>query len=487
MSFVEPTYLLFLAGLFALNMALSSSRKAQNVVLLLASLLFYGWVQPWLVGLVLFTALHNFFISLAIAREQANEREGNGWLGLSLLLNMGTLAGFKYFGWFQDAAITALQKVGFEVHPTTLQIVLPVGLSFYTFHAMAYTVDVWRKQFEVRRDLIDFVLFVGFFPMLAAGPVERAGNLLKQVENPRVITAETVASGVGLALFGAFKKIVIADTMAPYVNVIFANPDPSWAMIWSAALGFAIQVLADFSGYTDMARGSARILGFELMENFKHPYMSQSPMEFWTRWHISFSTWLRDYVYMPACFSPWIRKWLTIPGIGDLPPFWNTSRALLLTMLASGIWHGSTWNYVVWGVYYALIGTVWAYIATKIPKKVKKQRDWRPILVPIMFVHTLVGMMIFREPSLSRALGHMVRNPFGGSADQWVIASGMLMICLYGAIPMIAAMLWEERVAPKLKASPWGLPVRTTAWAMAVVLLVVFHRSTASDFVYFQF
>jgi alginate O-acetyltransferase complex protein AlgI len=487
MSFVDPVYLLFLGGLVTLNLALSSSRKAQNVVLLVASLVFYGWIQPWLVALVLFCALHNFGVSLRIAAAQERGESANGWLGLSLLLNLGVLAGFKYFGWFAIPVEAALNAVGFQAHPTTLQVALPVGLSFYTFHAMAYTVDVWRKQFEVRRDLIDFVLFVGFFPMLCAGPVERAGNLLAQVEHPRSITAEKLASGFGLAMFGAFKKVVIADTMSPRVNVIFDLPDPSWAMIWSAALGFSIQVLADFSGYTDMARGSARMLGFELMENFRHPYMSQSPMDFWTRWHISFSTWLRDYVYMPACFSPWIRRWVTLPGVGELSPFGNTTRALFITMLCSGIWHGSTYNYVVWGLYYAVIGTVWAWIATKIPRKTKKSRDWRPILIPVMFAHTLVGMMIFREPDLTRAIGHLFRNPFGGTADQWVIASGMVMMCLYGAVPLICAMLWEEHVAPKLKDSAWLLPVRTTAWTASALLLVVFYRSTVNDFVYFQF
>ncbi|HMV69111.1 MAG TPA: MBOAT family O-acyltransferase [Myxococcota bacterium] len=485
MSFVDPVYLLFLPVVVGAAWLLQGHHRLQNGALLLASLVFYGWIHPWLVLLLLGVSSLNYATALAVHAERERGGTGGRWLALSMIGSLGTLCFFKYFDFFEGPFSAAVSAVGLD--PGTLRVFLPVGLSFYTFHAMSYTIDVWRGHFEARRDLLDYLLFVTFFPQLVAGPIHRGSQLYPQVERPRTIDLAGVTSGFSLAMFGAFKKVVLADTMAPYVNVIYAHDAPSAPMIWAAALGFTIQALADFSGYTDMARGSARMLGFELVENFNHPYLAAKPSEFWNRWHMSFSTWLRDYVYMPASFSPWVRRWLSVPGVDMSAPFWTTTRALTLTMLVSGLWHGSTWNYVLWGAYYAVIGTVWQEIEQRIPRKVRKQRDWRPLLVPLMFAHTVVGMMIFREPSAARLLSHFTSDPLGGTADQWIIAGGMLMMCLYGAVPLVLALLWEQRVAPRLQDSPWRLPLQTTAWATVAVLLLVFYRSTGNDFVYFQF
>ncbi|MCB9683051.1 MAG: MBOAT family protein [Alphaproteobacteria bacterium] len=484
MSFVDTSFVGFFAVVFAVYWLLASQRRLQNVVLLLASVVFYAWIHPWMAFLLLGSALLDYVCALRIADHREH---GNRWMVVSVVGNIGTLAFFKYNDFFVASTADALSAMGFAVHTHTLGIFLPIGLSFYTFQTMAYTIDVWREQLDVRRDLLDYLVFVCFFPQLVAGPVERASNLLPQVEQPRRFDVDQIASGLGLALFGAFKKVVIADTMAPYVNAIFAVPEPSWAMIWAAALGFTIQVLADFSGYTDMARGCARMLGFELMENFDHPYLATSPMDFWRRWHISFSTWLRDYVYMPLSFAPWVRRWLTIPGTGYWTPFWHTARALTITMFLSGLWHGSTWNYVVWGLYYAVIGTAWVGIQQRVPRKTRKSRDWRPVLVPTMFVFTVMGMMIFREPSVARVIQHFFSNPFAGTADQWLIAGSMLAICAAGAVPMIGFLLFDLYVRPHVQDHPWFLPVRTASWTIAVICLFVFVRPTQEDFIYFQF
>lgn len=484
MSFVDPVFLVFFAVVFAVHWGLARWRRVQNAWLALVSFTFYGWIQPWLCVLLLASSVLNFALGLAVERDSARR---DTWVGAAVVVNLGVLAGFKYFGFFQDAVVATLHVLHFAAHPTTLQVALPVGLSFYTFHAMAYVIDVWRGQFKARTDLVDFLVFIGLFPQLVAGPIARAHALLPQVENPRTFQPAQIASGLSLALWGAFKKVVIADTMAPYVNIVYAHDDPTFAMIWLAALGFSIQVLADFTGYTDMARGTARMLGFELLDNFNHPYLATSPMDFWTRWHISFSTWLRDYVYMPASFSPWVRRWITLPGTGDWSPFWHTARSLTITMFLSGLWHGSTWNYIAWGIYYAVIGTIWAWAQQKIPRKTRKARDWRPVLVPLMFAHTLVGMMIFREPSVARLVTHFAKNPFAGSSESWIVASGLVMVCLFGAIPLLAALVFETYALPKLQAGRWWPTLQSAGWALALTAIVVFYRPTVNDFVYFQF
>jgi alginate O-acetyltransferase complex protein AlgI len=192
-------------------------------------------------------------------------------------------------------------------------------------------------------------------------------------------------------------------------------------------------------------------------------------------------------VYTPAVFSEWVRRRITIPGSGDWSPFWQTTRALTITMFLSGLWHGSTANYIVWGLYFALIGTIWVAVQQLLPRSFRRRRNWDPILVPVMFAHTLVGMMIFREPSVARLLSHFGRNPLGGTPDQWVIVGGMVIICLGGAIPLVLALLFEQHVLPRIEESPWFLPVQTTAWSVAAVALLTFHRSAVNDFVYFQF
>ncbi len=484
MSFVDTTFVGFFALVFVTYWALASQRRMQNALLFGASICFYAWVHWWMALLLLGSALLDYGCARAIV---AHRDHGGRWMALSVAGNVGTLVFFKYGGWFTPEITAAITAMGLPFDTTTLQILLPVGLSFYTFQTMAYTIDVWREQLEVRTDLLDYLVFVCFFPQLVAGPVERASNLLPQFEEPRTFSSQVVGSGFGLALFGAFKKVVIADTLAPYVNAIYAVPEPSSAMIWAGALGFTVQVLADFSGYTDMARGIARMLGIELMENFDHPYLAASPMDFWRRWHISFSTWLRDYVYMPASFSPWIRTWLTIPGTPRWSPFWHTARALAITMFLSGLWHGSTANYLLWGAYYTVLGTVWVAVQKRIPRKTRRSRDWRPVMVPTMFLFTLVGMMIFREPNVARLAQHLTSNPFAGTPDQWLVAGAMVVLSGVAAGLLASFLIFDTRIRPAMAHSPWLLPLRTTSWAVAIVLLATFQRPTAQDFVYFQF
>jgi D-alanyl-lipoteichoic acid acyltransferase DltB (MBOAT superfamily) len=281
--------------------------------------------------------------------------------------------------------------------------------------------------------------------------------------------------------------VALADTIAPYVDLMYSADHPSWAMLATGALGFTVQALADFSGYTDIARGTARMLGIELMDNFDHPYMAATPMEFWQRWHMSFSTWLRDYIYVPACFSDWVRRWLTIPGTGDWGPFASTSRALLITMVVSGLWHGSSWNFVVWGLYYAVIGTIYAWIVTKIPRKMKKDARWRWVTVPVMFGFTVFGMNIFRESSLPRLWAGLHTLPWEGTTSQWVVSTAMLGLVAYASLPLVVALIVEKTLMPRLRDVPFYPAIRATWWAVQVVAVFASVRTTAADFIYFQF
>jgi alginate O-acetyltransferase complex protein AlgI len=478
MSFIHLDFLYFFAVVVAVYWLLRA-RIWQNRFLAVASFVFYGWIHPWMTGLLLAVSLINWAAAIGIERM---ERRRQWILGTTVAACIAALCAFKYFNWFIAAAAEHLPE-----NVRILQIGLPLGLSFYTFHNLAYTIDVYRGRMSAQRNVVEYLLFAAYFPQLVAGPVERASNMFPQFGKARVFAFATFRSGLTLALWGAFKKVAIADTISPHVDILFEHDPTTFGLVWAGALGFTIQALADFSGYTDIARGVSRMLGIELMDNFAHPYLAATPMEFWQRWHISFSTWLRDYVYLPSCFSPWIRRFVTVPFSGEWGPFAHTTRALFITMFVSGLWHGSTWNFVLWGMYHAVMATIYTAILQKIPRKVKKQRGWRWITVPLMFVVTVVGMYIFREPSLGRLIANLRLDPFGGSQDEWIVVVAMLGLCALAALPLAASTLFEHHVLPRLRQSAWLLPLETTAWAALAVGVFCSARDTNAAFIYFQF
>ncbi len=473
MSFLQIEFLGFLALVLTLYWSIPG-RRGQNALLLAASYAFYGWIDPRLCVLLAGVTATNYLAARAIHRFRAY----GGWiLGLVLALSVANLAWFKYFGWFTGALLPLIAPQEVAAGVGLWHVVLPLGLSFYTFHNLAYTLDVYRERIRVRTDALDYFVYGSYFPQLVAGPVERPQNVLPQLETDRRVSFTQLQSGFTLALWGAFKKLALADTLAPYVNVIFAAEAPSFGMIWAGALGFTIQALADFSGYTDIARGVSRCFGIELMDNFNHPYLAATPMEFWQRWHISFSTWLRDYVYLPACFG--------LPG--QLSPFWTTTRAFFITMMISGVWHGSTANFVLWGLYYFVIGTAYTVVLAKLPRHMKKEGRWRWVTVPAMFTLTVFGMHLFREPSVPRFLRHLALSPFASTPDQSIVTLAMLGICVYAALPLVLALIWERGVAVRLEGSPVLIPLRTTLWAVCLVAAFASVPTSAADFIYFQF
>ena len=469
MSFVQAEFLVFFLVVYTLYWAIPKQRW-QNLLLSVAGAIFYGWIHPWFLILLYSSAVLDFLSGLGQTRWPHRKKI---FLAMSLCGNLGMLGYFKYFDFFVASVKTALDTLGVQTSLHTLGIFLPVGISFYTFQTMSYTIDVYRGKVKARRNVLDYLTFVSFFPQLVAGPVERATNLLLQVEKPRRFVFDRMASGLSLALWGVAKKMVVADTIAPYVDRIFTMRDPSGPMIWAATLGFTIQILADFSGYTDIARGVARMLGFELLLNFDHPYMARSPSDFWRRWHISFSSWIRDYVYIPVG--------------GSRGSSWCVTRNTFIAMVTSGIWHGASWNFALWGAYHAALLTAYRFVSRRIPRRIREQKGWDVVLVPLMFAFTWVGWLVFRETDVGRLLHWFTLNPMVATPDQWVATTMMLAMCgVCGAI-LVGAMLIQQYVVPRMEGRIWLLPLQTAGWALCVIGMFVFTRLTVTDFIYFQF
>jgi alginate O-acetyltransferase complex protein AlgI len=469
MSFVQLEFLWFFVLVMSLYWAIRH-RRTQNLLLLLASAAFYGWVHPWFLILLYSSALLDFTMGRAMARFPSRRRL---FLVISMAGNLGMLGWFKYFDFFVENLIAALGAVGVGTDMTTLGIFLPVGISFYTFQTMSYTIDVYRGELEPRRDLLDYLVFVSFFPQLVAGPVERASRLLPQIEQPRRFDAARFRSGVALAMWGVFEKMVVADTIAPYVDKVFVHTSPSLGMVLAAGLGFSVQILADFAGYTDIARGVARMMGFELMLNFDGPYLAATPSEFWRRWHISFSTWIRDYVYIPLG-----------GGRGDLRAI---TRNTFIAMVLSAIWHGASWNFVIWGLFWASLLTAYRLVGRVIPPRLRGDRRWRVLTVPLMFGFVVVSWVIFRETHLDRLLLYLQLDPLGGSVDQWVAALVLTTVSAALGSLLVLGRWARAGLLPALERSGWALPATTTLCTALALLSWVFQRSTGNDFIYFQF
>jgi alginate O-acetyltransferase complex protein AlgI len=469
MSFVQSEFIAFMVVVFTLYWVFPH-RRWQNLLLLVSSAIFYGWVHPWFLILLFSASTMDYLVGRGIERYPGRKKL---LLVVSIVGNLGMLGYFKYFNFFVSNLASALGSLGIHTSMHTLGIFLPVGISFYTFQTMSYVIDVYRGQTRARKDFLDYQTFVCFFPQLVAGPIERAGHLLAQVEKDRAFSWNNVASGLTLAMWGAFKKICIADTISPYVDKVFILSSPSGPIIWAAALGFTIQILADFSGYTDIARGVARMLGFQVCLNFDHPYLARNPAQFWRRWHISFSSWIRDYLYIPLGGSRGGR--------------FTTLKATYGALLLSGFWHGAAWNYVLWGFYHATLSLLYREIGPLFPEKLRKAAPIRALQVVLFFSLTVVGWLLFREKNISRLLHDFTLNPFVADPDQWVATTVLLAMCALCATPLVLGLVVERVVIPKLRALPWALPAQTTFWAIEAVAIFLFSRMSVNDFIYFQF
>jgi alginate O-acetyltransferase complex protein AlgI len=472
--------------------------RGQNVLLLVASYVFYGWVHPWFLILIAISTVMDYALALAIEARPDRRRT---LLWASIGSNLGVLGFFKYFNFFIENVHAVLAAAGWEVGLPVLRVVLPVGISFYTFQSLSYTIDVYRGELKARRSLLDFAVFVSLFPQLVAGPIVRAAYLLPQVEQERRFSINAARSGLLKIVWGFFKKLVIADNVGVVANKVFALSDPTFPILWAGVFAFAIQIYADFSAYTDIARGVSRWLGFELPENFDHPYFARSPSDFWRRWHISLSTWFRDYVYVPLGGSR-LGEWLWV-------------RNILVTFLLSGFWHGASWNYVLWGAYHGLL-----LIATRahammkpirVPAGVRAQapgdspgpwpqlRRLRPLLVTAqtlgMFLLTLVGWLIFRETELAALTRDLTLSPWGVPALDWQAARYLFVLTFIYSLPLWIHGLWVEasrdasgRRPDEAAGASWpGVALQGIACGAAFAAILIFRSTTSLDFIYFQF
>lgn len=396
MLFNSVNFALFLPIIFILYwFATNKSLKIQNILLLAASYFFYACWDWRFLFLLLFSTLLDYFTGIKMA-ESKNQNIKKFWFWLSISVNLGFLSVFKYYNFFAISFTEAISNLGLHVNPWTLNVILPIGISFYTFHGLSYVIDIYKDRIKPEKNIIDYSLFVSFFPLLVAGPIERATHLLPQIKKKRDFDYAYAVDGLKQILWGLFKKIVIADQCAEYVNIIFNNnANYSGSTMVIGALFFTFQIYGDFSGYSDIAIGTARLFGIDLLRNFAFPYFSRDIAEFWRRWHISLSTWFRDYLYIPLG--------------GSKGGTWMKVRNTLIIFIVSGFWHGANWTFIIWGLLNAL------YIMPSILFKTNRNNldtvakgKYLPTLkefisMTITFSLTVFAWIFFRSDSLKEA------------------------------------------------------------------------------------
>lgn len=402
MLFNSLTYAFFLPLVFVLYwFYFNKNIKLQNFFLLVVSYVFYGWWDWRFLGLIFLSTIIDFYSALAIEKAET-QWQRKAFLWVSMISNLGMLFFFKYFNFFIQSFADLSETFGLQANLSTLNIILPVGISFYTFQTMSYTIDVYRRKMNATTDPIAFFTYVAFFPQLVAGPIERAINLLPQFFKERTFTYALGVQGMRLILWGLFKKVVVADNCAVYADSIFAKyTDAPPAQLILTLLFFAFQIYGDFSGYSDIARGSAKLLGFELMINFRTPYFSRDIAEFWRRWHISLSSWFKDYLYIPLG--------------GSKEGKTKAVRNTFIIFLVSGFWHGANWTFVFWGLLHALY-----FLPLLLMDKHRYHLEFQKTKYGLPSIKELVQMMVtfflvtfswlfFRSDSVADAFSYLSR------------------------------------------------------------------------------
>jgi alginate O-acetyltransferase complex protein AlgI len=477
MLFNSIGFAIFLVIVFSLYWMVRKSLPAQNLLLLTASYFFYSVWDYRFLFLLIFSTLLDFFSGLMIGGSQAHSKR-KMWLWISITINLGFLGVFKYYNFFAASFAEFLSLLGFQSNPFLLEVILPVGISFYTFHGLSYVIDIYYKRIPVERNFADYAVFVSFFPLLVAGPIERATHLLPQIKHPRKFNYHQAVDGLRQILWGLFKKIVIADNCAETVNFVFSNSSSqSGSTLIAGSVLFAFQIYCDFSGYSDIALGTARLFGIELLRNFAFPYFSRDIAEFWRRWHISLSSWFRDYVYVPLG--------------GSRGSIFQKVRNTFIIFLLSGFWHGANWTFIAWGALNALYFMP-LLLQNKNRRHLETAAEGRMFpsareffSIVITFAMTTLAWIFFRSESMAQALS-ILRRIFSRSSvnvpeiDQlWLIPVLLIFIVVewIGRSDKYAI----ERLLIK---TPW---VVRWSFYYGLSIMILLLSGEEKQFIYFQF
>lgn len=478
MLFNSIEFALFLPLVFLLYwFGTKGNMKLQNILLLVSSYFFYACWDYRFLFLLMFSTFLDYFTGLKMA-DARNEAMKKFWFWLSVIINLGFLGIFKYYNFFAQSFADALSTVGFKADFWTLNVILPVGISFYTFHGLSYVIDIYKDRIKPERNFIDYSVFVSFFPLLVAGPIERATHLLPQIQRKREFNYNNAVDGLKQILWGLFKKVVIADNCAEYANMVFNNSgEYSGSTHIVGAIFFAFQIYGDFSGYSDIALGTARLFGIDLLRNFAFPYFSRDIAEFWRRWHISLSTWFRDYLYIPLG--------------GSKGGNWMRIRNTFIIFLVSGFWHGANWTFIMWGFLNAL------FILPSIIFKSNRNNldivaqgrtfaNFREITAMVItFSLTVFAWIFFRADNMTAAFQYIgeIFSPSVFSKPQNIKNSTVWLLVIF------VIMEWfgrEEQYAIAKTGLKWPKILR---WALyyAIVIAIFEFRGLSQQFIYFQF
>jgi len=461
-SFEFAVFLFIVVSLYAV-----CNHRKQNLLLLVSSYIFYGWWDWRFLSLILLSTTVDYFVGLKV-HNSTDQNIRKLLVGCSVAFNLTLLGIFKYYDFFVTSLVDALALCGIEVQPALLSTILPVGISFYTFQTISYSIDIYRKEVTPTKNYFDFALFVSFFPQLVAGPIERAKNLLPQITKDRKVDMTDIKVGAFLIYWGLFKKVVIADNLAFIVDSAFVDPGSLTALEALIALyAFAWQIYCDFSGYTDIARGIARLFGIRLMLNFNLPYFAISPSQFWRSWHISLSSWLRDYLYLPLGGN---RK-------GELRTYINLS----LVMLLGGLWHGASWNFVLWGAYQGLLLIAFRPFESVFATMANRRTAMRWLWNIVFFHFICLGWLLFRSPNLeilSEYFGAFLNVSNGiGNIDYriWLISPILIIQIL---------QFWKKDL---LVVFSFPVVLRSAIYFGMFCLIFGVGEWGGNEFIYFQF
>jgi alginate O-acetyltransferase complex protein AlgI len=473
MLFNSLAFCIFLPLVFAVYWYSNKSLRLQNIVLAIASYVFYGWWDYRFLVLIFVSTLVDYFVSLGMERSK-NKKRRKSLLGISVVFNLGLLGYYKYANFFIDSLVDSFQLLGLDLASPTLNVILPVGISFYTFQTLSYSIDVYRGDLKANNNFLAFMVYVGFFPQLVAGPIERSTKLLPQILNKRTFDYQEAVLGMKQILWGLFKKMVIADNCAPYVNEIFnSSENLHGSTLLLGAILFSFQIYGDFSGYSDIAIGVSRLFGIKLTRNFHCPYFSRDIAEFWRRWHISLSSWFRDYVYIPLGGSAKNRI--------------TSIKNIFTIFLISGFWHGANWTFIAWGAFHSLL-----YLPLFLLKRNRKNlskhagvRDGFSIVQTYLFV--CIGWVFFRAKDINHAMDILMeimsRSLFSP------IQVSLRVIIVLALIILLISLEWMTRkddFALAKLGSKWNT---TISWSFysSLLFIIVWFAKTGTSFIYFQF